>query len=158
MQESKFKQDAFVCEMMAKHPPLKTLMDKLSFWQADSRSKLMGSWCSADLSNVELTITVEDNFFMLAIYHHKEDGELESSYHALLRGETDRLYYFIYKGKIVEMIIAGDMDEEGEDNGPAMYIDDYIFIHEEGTREFVQSTQRMADEDEVGMEAMKYLD
>ncbi len=158
MQNSKFKPDAFVSEMMAKHPPLKSMMEALSFWQKDSRSKLMGLWRCYDHANLELNITVQDNFFLLSISYSKKEGELEFSNHALLRGETDRLYYFIYKGKITEIMISGEMDEEGEDNGPTMYIDDHVFYHVEGTREFVQDTQAMADEDEVGIEAMKYTD
>ena len=158
MQHSKFKPDAFVREMMAKHPSLKSKMDSLSFWQNDPRSKLMGIWRCYTNSNLELTISVQDNFFMLNISYSRKKGKNIFTSHALLRGETDRLYYFIYKGKIVEIMVTGDMDEEGEEDGATMYIDDHVFIHVEGTRDFVQATQAMADEDEVGIESMKYTD
>ena len=76
----------------------------------------------------------------------------------MLRGETDRLYYFIYKGKIVEIMIAGDMDEDGDEEGAEMYIADYTFYHTEGTCEFYQKNQAMTDDDTIGMAAMKYVE
>lgn len=57
----------------------------------------------------------------------------------------------------MEIIIEGDLEEEGEDNGPNMILDRYSFYLEDGTRSFVQETQAMADDDTIGIEAMRYL-
>ena len=59
--------DAFVAEMMAKHPELKAMKEELSFWQKDPRAKLLGEWVCEDLLSVEFKITVEDNYFLLSI-------------------------------------------------------------------------------------------
>lgn len=156
--KDKFKTDDFVSEMMSKYPPLKAMKEKLSFWQEDPRRKLMGSWKCYSLPYVEINIQVEHNYFLMTIFDTTVEGDIQSSYHALHKGETDRLYYIIYKGKIVEIMIEGDMDEEGEENGPTMVLDKYSFYLEEGTRSFVQGTQAMADDDSVGIEAMHYFD
>lgn len=155
--EIKFENDSFVLSMMEKHPSLKAMKEELSFWQKDPRNKLMGTWRCFALPTVELSISVEENYFLMTIFDSKND-DVTSTSHPLHRGETDRLYHIIRQGKIVEIMIAGDMDEEGEDNGPRMYMDDYIFYQDEGTCEFVQKTQAMADEDSVGMAAMGLTD
>ena len=155
--KNKFKTDDFVAEMMSKFPALKAMKEKLSFWQDDPRFNLMGTWRCDALPTVEIHITVAYNYFGVAIFDTSADGDVHSTFHALHKGETDRLYYIIYKGKIVEIIIEGDLEEEGEDNGPNMILDRYSFYLEDGTRSFVQETQAMADDDTIGIEAMRYL-
>lgn len=157
LSEIKFEKDSFVESMVEKHPDLQAMREELSFWLKDPRRKLMGEWFCDALPKIEIDITVEDNFFNLTIFDTK-DGEIRCTNHALLRGETDRLYYFIYKGKIVEIMIAGDMDEDGNEEGAEMYIDDYTFYHAEGTCEFYQQNQAMTDDDTIGVEAMKYVE
>ena len=154
--KNKFKTDDFVAEMISKFPPLKAMKEKLSFWQDDPRCNLMGYWRCGELPAVEISISVEDNYFAVIITVSKK-GKIQSSFHALHKGETDRLYYFIYKGKIVEIMIGGDIELEGFEDGPSMYIDKYIFSLVEESRSFVQGTQAMADDDVVGIEAMRYL-
>lgn len=156
LSEIKFEKDSFVESMVEKHPDLKAMREELSFWQRDPRKNLLGTWRSYKLPNVELSIEVEDNYFLLWIID-SSDIENLGSFHALLKGETDRLYYFVYKGKIVEIMITGDMDEDGEENGPEMNIGEYVFDHVEGTCAFVQETQAMHDNDEIGIAAMKYV-
>lgn len=153
--EINLKVDAFVAEMMAKHPELKAMKDQLSFWQKDPRAKLLGEWVCEDLPSVEFKITVEDNYFLLSICVTKW-GESDYSYYPLHQGETDRLYYFIRKGKVVEMMIQGDMDYDGEEDGPQMCIDGYCFTQVEGTCAFIQENQAMTDDDTVGIAAMEY--
>lgn len=155
--KNKFKTDDFVAEMISKFPPLKAMKEKLSFWQTDPRCNLMGIWRCDALPTVEIHISVEYNYFGMTIFDTAADGDTHSSYHALLKGETDRLYYIIYKGKIVEIMIEGNLEGEGEDNGPNMLLDKYNFYLVEDTRSFVQETQAMADDDAVGIEAMGYI-
>lgn len=157
LSEIKFEKDSFVESMVEKHPDLQAMREELSFWLKDPRCKLMGEWVCDALPKIEIDITVEDNFFHLTIFDTK-DGEIRSTHHALLRVETDRLYYFIYKGKIVEIMIAGDMDEDGDEEGAEMYIVDYTFYHTEGTCEFYQQNQAMTDDDTIGIAAMKYVE
>lgn len=155
--EINLKVDDFVAEMMAKHPELKAMKEELSFWQKDPRANLLGDWVCEDLPSIEFKITVEDNYFLLTIFTTKW-GETEYSAHPLHKGETDRLYYFIRKGKIVEIMIQGDMDYDGDEDGIQMYIDGYCFTQVEGTCAFIQESQAMSDDDTVGIEAMKYND
>ena len=90
--KNKFKTDDFVAEMMSKFPALKAMKEKLSFWQDDPRFNLMGTWRCDALPTVEIHITVEYNYFGVAIFDTSADGDVHSTFHALHKGETDRLY------------------------------------------------------------------
>ena len=152
-----FEKDSFVESMVEKHPDLKAMREELSSWRRDPRNKLLGTWHCHNLPSVEIDIRVEEGIFIMFISNEKY-GDVQSSQHALYKSESERIYTFIYKGRIVEIIIFGDLDEDGEDNGPEMQIDGYNFYHVEGTCEFYQQHQAMSDDDEVGIAAMKYVE
>lgn len=157
LSEIKFEKDSFVESMVEKHSDLQAMREELSFWQRDPRKNFMGLWRCDELPKVEIDIRIEEGIFLM-FFTGSFGGINPKSLVPLHRGDNDRLYYFLTKGKVFEVIVFGDMDEDGEDNGPRMQIEGYEFYHVEGTCEFYQQNQAMSDDDSIGIEAMKYDD
>lgn len=158
LSEIKFEKDSFVESMVEKHPDLQAMREELSFWLKDPRKNLMGLWRSNELPTVEIDIRIEEDVFLMFFSGSKFGGINAKGLIPLHKGDNDRLYYFLNRGKTYEVLVFGDMDEDGEDNGPEMQIEGYNFYHVEGTCEFYQRNQAMTDDDTIGMAAMKYVE
>lgn len=144
--------EKFVRKFMKNFFTKKSYKERLAFWKSDSRSKLMGEWYCPERPNMEIDIKVRDNYFVIEIFDNlRSNQEITMECYPLHNGETDRLFYFIRKGMIEELVFDGDFDGEGDEEGPYLEWGDLAFYLAEGTRKWFKDVQQHADEDEIGI-------
>lgn len=150
MTKNEIKQ--FAEELLAKFLTKMSQEGKLSFWEADSRRKLLGEWYCKDRPSMVVDLGIRDNYFVINISEMLEsDVSVRTETHPLHNGESERLFFFIRHGKIEELVFDGDFDGEGYEEGPYLEWRDLSFYRKTGSQSFYEEVQREIDECDLAM-------
>lgn len=124
--------------------------DGISFWEEDSRRKLLGEWYCKDRPSMVMDFGIRENYFVINISEMFEsDVSVHTETYPLHNGDADRLFYFIRHGKIEELVFDGEFDGEGEgveEEGAFLEWRDLVFYRNPGSKSFYEETQKEMDE------------
>lgn len=128
-------------------------------WKDDPRAVLLGEWYSLK-SDLEFSVRYEWFGFVMYLYHASKNGDSKSKIYSIHKGESDREFYIIRNGKIVEMILEGDavdITEEPDDETeePILEWENDRFVQDARSHKFYYDTHLMWEEDELALEAIR---
>lgn len=148
-----------LAELLSDRIAEKLEQKKKKNWKDDSRSVLLGEWYSLE-SNLEFSVRYEWFGFVMYLSYTDDDGNPKSKIYSIHKGESDREFYFILNGKIVEMFLEGDVvdvsEEPAEDiDGPILELENDRFIQDPHSHKFYYDCHLMWEEDELALEAIR---
>lgn len=125
-------------------------------WKDDDRSLLIGEWYCPKNPYVEFNVRYEWFGFVMYLTHIDKKGNRHSKAYAVHQGDTYRQYYIVRKGKIIEMLLDGDVFEDPEYDDGGLYLEweDMTFEQKPGSHKFYYDCHVMWEEDEKALSEM----
>lgn len=150
---TKAKIRKFVKELLTEFLTKTSPKDGVSFWEEDSRRKLLGEWYCKDRPSMVMDFGIRENYFVINISEMLEsDISVRTETYPLHNGDADRLFYFIRNGKIEELVFDGYFDGEGEEDGAYLEWHELSFYRNPGSKSFYEESQKEMDESILAMD------